>query len=395
MRGNDARGGGYHVALAAALTTAALLLSSCGSGSPAAKSSVAKVAVGLDDCGHGWADPHPGHQVFELHNTTVAGVEAYLESATDGAIYLDVESIGPNASERASVTLGNGTYRFVCLPADHDPVEAAKVTISGAGKVDGLTPGVKPVTQNDLIPALKIYQGWITRRLPVLLKQVKQLQSDVTAGDLGAAKRSWLTAHMTYETLGAAYDAFGDFDAAINGTPSPGTSALGDAHLEGFHRIEAMLWHGKIATEIGPHTARLVKAVSGLRTAFTQDRIDPVDIGLRSHEILENALQFELTGRTDAGSHTNLATIDANLTGTREALAPIKTILSSRYPDLAATEKAIDIAQRLVSSYRHDGQWTPLNSLTRSQREELNAQIGATLELLAPVAAITDPRRAA
>ena len=394
MRGNDVRGGG-HVALIAALAITAALLSACGSGSPAAKSSVAKVAVGLDDCGHGWANPHPGRQVFELHNTTVAGAEAYLESATDGAVYLDVESIGPNASERATVTLGNGTYRFVCLPADHDPVQAAKVTISGAGKIEGLTPAVKPVTRNDLIPALKTYQGWIAGRLPILLKQVKQLQTDVAAGDLGAARRSWLTAHMTYETLGAAYDAFGDFDAAINGTPSPGTSALANSHLEGFHRIESMLWHGKATAEIAPHTARLVKAVSGLRTAFTQDRVDPVDIGLRSHEILENALQFELTGRTDAGSHTNLATIDANLTGTREALAPIKKILSSRYPDLAATERAIDTAQHLVRSHRHDGQWTPLTSLTRSQREQLNAQISGTLELLAPVAAITDPRRAA
>ncbi|MCW2799866.1 MAG: EfeM/EfeO family lipoprotein [Aeromicrobium sp.] len=394
MRGNDARGGG-RVALIATLTTAALLVSACGSGSPSAKSSVVQVAVGLDDCGQGWTDPHPGRQVFELHNTTVAGAEAYLERAADGAIYLDVESIGPNASQRASVTLGNGTYQFVCLPADHDPVKAAKVTITGAGTISGLTPAVKPVTRNDLIPALKAYQGWITGRLPVLVKQVKQLQSDIAVGDLGAARRSWLTAHMTYETLGAAYDAFGDYDSAINGTPAPGESALDDTHLEGFHRIEALLWHGRAAAEIAPPAARLVHAVSGLREAFTQDRVDPVDIGLRSHEILENALEFELTGRTDAGSHTNLATIDANLTGTREALSPIKEILSSRYPNLAATEKAIDTAQDLVGSYRHDGQWTPLTSLTRSQRERLNAQISATLELLAPVAAITDPRRAA
>jgi iron uptake system component EfeO len=394
MRAIDVRGHG-HVARIVALAVAALLFSGCGKGATSAASSVVQVAVGLDDCGHGWTDPHPGRQVFDLHNTTVAGAEAYLESATNDAVYLDVESIGPNASQRASVTLGNGTYRFVCLPADHDPVLAAKVTVSGAGKVDGLTPGVKPVTRNDLIPALKDYQHWIAGRLPVLQKQVKELQSDVAVGDLATARRSWLTAHLTYETLGAAYDAFGDYDAAINGTPAPGKSALADNELEGFHRIEAMLWHGRSGAEITPHAARLVHSVSSLRAAFTQDRIDPVDIGLRSHEILENALQFELNGNTDAGSHTSLATIDANLTGTREALAPLKKILSSRYPGFLATETAIDNAQHLVGSYRHHGRWTPMTALSRSQREEVNAQISATLELLAPVAAITDPRRAA
>ena len=394
MRGFDIRGGGP-VALTATLALMALLLGACGNAPSAARSSVSRVAVGLDDCGHGWTDPRPGRQVFELHNSTVGGAEVYLESPSDGAVYLDVESMGPNSTRRASVTLGNGTYRFVCLPADHDPIEAAKVTITGGGKVAGLTPGIRPVTQNDLIPALKTYQGWIAGRLPVLLKQVEQLQTDVAAGDLRTARQSWLTAHMTYETLGAAYDAFGDYDAAINGNPSPGSSALDDAHLEGFHRIEAMLWHGRTAAEIGPHVARLVHAVSSLRTAFAQDRINPVDIGLRAHEILENALQFELTGRTDAGSHTNLATIDANLTGTREALAPIKGILSSRYPDLDRTEQAITDAQHVVGSYRHNGHWTSLTSLSRSQREQLNARIDATLELLAPVAAITDPRKAA
>ena len=36
-------------------------------------------------------------------------------------------------------------------------------------------------------------------------------------GRLAAAKRDWLTAHLQYETLGAAYDAFGNFDDEIDG----------------------------------------------------------------------------------------------------------------------------------------------------------------------------------
>lgn len=52
-----------------------------------------------------------------------------------------------------------------------------------------------------------------------------------------------------------------------------------------------------------------------MRKAFPTQDFDPGDLPLRAHEILENALQFELTGDTDEGSGTNLATVDSNLAG--------------------------------------------------------------------------------
>ncbi len=40
-----------------------------------------------------------------------------------------------------------------------------------------------------------------------------------------------------------------------------------------------------------------------------------------------------------------------------------------------------------------DGTWTRLSALTTSQRERVDAALSETAELLAPVAAICDPRR--
>ena len=48
--------------------------------------------------------------------------------------------------------------------------------------------------------------------LNTLAGQAGALAADVRGGNLGAARTAWLTAHLTYERLGAAYDAFGDFD---------------------------------------------------------------------------------------------------------------------------------------------------------------------------------------
>ncbi|MFP3381859.1 imelysin family protein, partial [Bacillus sp. SIMBA_069] len=74
-----------------------------------------------------------------------------------------------------------------------------------------------PVTRNDLIPAAKTYAAWVSARIPVLRTQVSAVAADAEEGDLSAARRDWLTAHTTYETLGAAYGAFGDLGDQLDG----------------------------------------------------------------------------------------------------------------------------------------------------------------------------------
>ncbi len=107
-----------------------------------------------------------------------------------------------------------------------------------------------------------------------------------------------------------------------------------------------------------------------------------------------DAIRDVLAGAADAGSGTELATIDANLSGARQALEPLHDILASRYPGLPATQQSIATAQTLVEGFRGaDGTWTRLSALTTSQRERVDAALSETAELLAPVAAICDPRR--
>jgi iron uptake system component EfeO len=359
------------------------------------------ISAATDGCGAGWgggtASPVPGGtQTFTVTNGTVAGIEVYLQAVSSKKVFLDLESIGSGARATARVTLGSGRYRFVCLPADADPVHGPTVAVGAAPSDARLTPGIVPVTRNDLIPVAKAYGTWVASRIPVLRQQVAQLGDDSAEGDLSSARRDWLTAHVTYETLGAAYGAFGDLDSAIDGSPASGRTALNDPDLTGFHRVEALLWSGAPANAVQAAVAPLVAAVDQLATVFSDAEIDPLDIGLRAHEIVENAIQFELTGARDAGSGTTLATVDANLAGAARALEPLTGILGTRYDDLARTTTSLAASERLVESFRTaGGAWIPLAELTRSDRERLDASLGATVELLAPVAAICDIRREA
>lgn len=230
-------------------------------------------------------------------------------------------------------------------------------------------------------------------RLPTLLSQVKKLAAAVRSGPTPQAKAAWLKAHMTYETLGAAYDAFGPLDAKINGFPTDSETALQDRKLTGFHRVEALLWSGAPTTQLSPAVATLEHDVTLLIKQFATTEIDPNILALRAHEIVENAVQFELTGKTDAGSHTNLATISANLYGSAKTLGLLVPILRTRYPALKQTEQALASTRRYVEGFDHSGTWEGLRALPLRQRQQLDADMENLVELLAPVASICDVRQ--
>ena len=124
--------------------------------------------------------------------------------------------------------------------------------------------------------------------------------------------------------------------------------------------------------------------VHGLIKAFPGQLVLVTDIPLRAHEIMENALQFELTGETDEGSHTNLATVRANIDGDRTVLDVLRPLLLNRDPSLLSTAEAqLTTLASLLETYRSPaGVWTPVESLTVAQHEQLDADTDAALASL-------------
>ena len=379
-----ARPGAWLVA-GIAVATAAAGVAAC-SASPQAN----VIAVSTGACGTGWAHPFAGLQTLQLKNESTAAAEVDLIDPANGAVYAEVEALGPGTTAPMQVDVGSGSYAFRCLIEDVDPLTGPVVKV--AGHVRG-APAILPITSADLLSAASQYHAYVTAGLQVLAGQTRTLAADVKSGNLAAARAAWLPAHLTYERLGAAYDSFGNYDGLIDTRADGFAGGVNDPQFTGFYRVEYGLWHGQTAAQLTGPANQLVSNVLALQAAWPGMEQDLLDLGLRTHEILENALEFQLSDHDDYGSGTTLATTAANITGTEELLTLLHPILVTRYPGLPAVYQWLGRLQALLTAQDHDGTWTPVPQLPTYTREQIDAAASQALQELAPIAVITEPRR--
>ncbi|WP_225849498.1 iron uptake transporter permease EfeU [Streptomyces sp. HPF1205] len=376
-------------AVVAVPALAAGLVVAFSGGKPAAAQTV---AVSEKDCGKGFKAPEPGRQTFQMRNTGDKASEVYLIDPSSNAVYGEIEGLAPGTTRDLVATVGSGTYAWRCVPTGGRAVTSASVRVSGGGS----TKAVLPLAESELQAPLASYRAYVDAGLATLQDRTAALQADLRAGDLAAARTDWLSAHLTYSSLGAAYGTFADFDAKIDGRKDGLPGGVSDKDFTGFHRIEYGLWHGQSAAVLRPYADRLAADVTGLRKAFPTQDFDPSDLPLRTHEILENTLQFELTGDTDEGSGTNLATANANLAGTKELLSVLRPLITERAPrQLTAVDAGIDRLQGLLDAAHRDGRWTPVGSLDPMAKAKIDGATGRLLEDLAPIPDLLEIRKSA
>jgi iron uptake system component EfeO len=371
---------------------AAVSLAACGSG--ASSSPAGEISISTGGCGASWHLAKPGWHTFQIHNSASSAAEVELINPANGAVYEEVEGLGAGTTDPMRLDVGSGAYAFRCLIEDTDAITGP------TEKVPGHTRGaaaILPVTDDDLLAPASEYHKYVTAGLVTLVSQVSTLngaiQGAIQSGNLAAARSAWLPAHLTYERLGAAYGSFGDFDGEIDGRADGLAGGVGSPDWTGFYRLEYGLWHGQSAKTLAKPSAQLTRDVRALQKSWPSSEIDLLDFGLRTHEILENALQFQLSGHDDYGSGTTLATTEANITGTRELLTVLHPLLASRYTGLPAVYTWLGRLQKLIDTTRTSHGWTAVGQLPATTRQDIDAAASQSLVELAPIAVITEPRR--
>jgi iron uptake system component EfeO len=285
--------------------------------------------------------------------------------------------------------LAAGRYALACLMEDQAPVTGPTRTLTGPGAG---TPGVRIVTQSQLVPAVQRYERWVRHHVGPLVRATHRLRALVDAGDRTAARGAWLSAHLDYQRLGAAYDAFGDLGDAIDGLPAGLPGGTSNRHWTGFHRVERDLWSGASRARLHTDVATLDRDVARLPRQIRSTQLDPLTLTLRAHEIAENALQFQLTGQDDFGSHSDLASVRAELVGTgvvlRALAAPIDRRVAHPARIRATLSRTLAAFSRAVRRDDH----VPVARVPREERERLDASLSLLTERLAAIPATLEPR---
>jgi iron uptake system component EfeO len=373
-------------AVAAAL---ALAVTGCGSSSSQAQGGQSTTLISFNDaeCGATW-HASPGWHTFNVQNEAEYGAEVDLVNPANGAIYDELENTGPGTTVPMSIDLGSGKYAFLCEVQDFDPVAGPTVTVSG--DVKGAK-AILPVTYNELYPLCKEDQKATTAGIEVLERETAVLAGDVRSGNLAQAKRDWLTAHLQYQTLGVAYSSFGNYDGEIDGRAD--ATGVNSPQWTGFYRLEYGLWHGQSTSELTPVANTLNTNVQQLLAWWKTQEILPLDLVLRTHEVMENALEFQLTGHDDYGSGTTLATTLANISATRYLLSLLHPLLVPRYPGLPSVYSSLDQLQSLLEKeHLPNGSWVSVSDLPASARQQIDAACSQVVQDLSPIASIAEPR---
>ena len=107
---------------------------------------------------------------------------------------------------------------------------------------------------------------------------------------------------------------------------------------------------------------------------------------LRPHEVLEDALRDSLTADDDYGSGTDLASIAADVTAVRTMLSELKPAIDPVAPHLVSDASAeLDALTGAIDATQVKGPGPSLQDLPIRQRQQIDADVGAALETLAPI----------
>jgi iron uptake system component EfeO len=382
---------------AGALTGCAVLTACSADGSAQQVASAGDViTVSATACGTEWRHPAAGLQTLQIHNSSSSAVEVELIGSGTGAVYARVEGLGPGTTQPMQVDLSSGSYAFECSSGTYTYAGQIGHAYQVPGNVRA-GPGILPVSSSQTLTVTTAVRSYVTSGLGTVQRQAETLAADISSGDLAAAQSAWLTAHLSWEQLGSAYGMFGPYDDQIDGFPFGLPGGTSDPGFTGFYRLEYGLWHGQAAAELTGPADQLVASVNSLVTAYPGMELPPPqtlgDLALRTHEILENAMQFQVSGRADFGSGTTLATTAAGIGATLAQLRMLQPLLASRDPDLPALDSWLNRLQSLIRAEQTPAGWTPAADLTTAQRVQIDAAAGQSLELLSAIPVIFEAER--
>jgi iron uptake system component EfeO len=219
-----------------------------------------------------------------------------------------------------------------------------------------------------------------------LLERTQEFVDAVKAGDVARAKALFPVARTYWERIEPVAEIFGDLDPKIDGREEVVEEGM---EFTGFHRIEKDLWVTGDVSKSGPMADRLMADIKEIAARADAEQLSPLNLANGAKELLDEVATGKITGEEDRYSHTDLWDFDANVEGSKAAVAALRPALEQRDPALVKTldTEFANVEAALGKHQAGDG-WKLHNQLTDADKKALSDAINALAEPVSKVAAV-------
>lgn len=366
------------VAPAAAGLLAVAGLAGCGGGEDADATNGGPIAVKATDtvCEVGDTEIDAGQVTFKVTNTGSKVNEFYVYAAGD-RVMGEVENIAPGLSRELRVELTAGTYETACKPG------MSGRGIRGALKVSGTAATVAPDAA--LTQATESYQRYVRSQTAALLTKTEEFVAAVKANDVAGAKALYPVARTYWERIEPVAESFGDLDPKIDGREEVVEEGM---EFTGFHRIEKDLWTTGDVSKDGPIADRLLVDVKAIVAKADAEKLTPLQLANGAKALLDEVASGKITGEEERYSHTDLWDFNANLEGSKAAIAALRPALEQRAPDLVKQlDSEFANVEATLGRHRAGDGWKLHTQLGKAELKELSDAVNALAEPVSKVAA--------
>ena len=378
----------------AAVATAALLagLALAGCSAKQAKTSdaadsAAPITVDASDsaCALSATKARTGPSTFVITNNGSKVTEFYVYGEGD-RVMGEVENISPGLQRKLVVNLTQpGTYKTACKPGMVGDGIRGDFTVTGQA--------VKVSDDAQVRQGVEDYKRYVVSQADELVPAAEAFAAAIKAGDVAKAKALYPTTRTYWERIEPVAESFpNDLDPRVDlreADVAPGEK------WTGFHRLEKDLWVTGLQPDSAAVADQLVADVKELNAGVKAPEwtIDVTQIAGGAQGLLDEIAATKITGEEDIFSHTDLWDFDANVEGSRTAVASVRPILDERNPDLGKrVDQRFAEVEALLAKYRAGDGFVLYTTVTEPQRKELSRAIDTLSKEVSQVQGVVAPQ---
>lgn len=334
-------------------------------------------------CEVGSSETSTGSTTFKVVNNGTKTNEFYVMTS-GGRVLGEVENIGPGASRTLVVEFQDaGDYTTLCKPGMVG--EGISGTIKVTGESVNSAEGDAALTE-----AVENYTSYVRSQTENLQDVTAEFVDAVKAGDVDKAKELFPQVRTPYERIEPVAESFpNDLDPRIDLREAD--LAEGD-EWTGFHTIEKDLWEsGKITDQTKKNADQLSQDIKELVEGINSDdfQLSPVQIATGAQGLLDEIATSKITGEEDIFSHTDLYDFQANLEGSRAAIASLEKPLEERKPGmLKEINSRFDAVQDELNKHREGDGFVSYDTVSDSERKALSTALDHLTEEVSKVPSV-------